>query len=240
MEINENTLIGELVAKDYRAAEVFRAYGIDFCCSGNRSVATAAASAGLNTAELIDKLSSLPDKMGSAQPNFNAWPLDLLADYIEKKHHRYVEEKTPILKEYLEKITNVHGDRHPELHGIRERFILTAGELAMHMKKEELMLFPYIRKMVKAQNEQTELRPAPFGSIQNPVNAMMADHEAEGQRFLEMEELSDHYTPPEDGCETYRLSYALLKEFQNDLHLHIHLENNILFPKAIELEKTLL
>ena len=238
MKITKETILGELVAQDYRTAEVFRKYGIDFCCNGNRSIGIACETAGQNSEELIGKLSEILNNPDNKTSDYNSWPLDLLADYIEKKHHRYVEEKTPVLKEYLEKICNVHGGRHPELHGIRERFITTAGELAMHMKKEELMLFPYIRRMVKAQNEQTELRPAPFGTIRNPVNAMMSDHEAEGERFREMEEMSNHFTPPEDACNTYKVTFALLKEFQEDLYLHIHLENNILFPKSIELEES--
>lgn len=238
MEIRKETILGELVAQDYRTAEVFREYGIDFCCNGNRSIGIACETAGQNSEELIAKLSEVLSNPDNKTSDYNSWPLDLLADYIEKKHHRYVEEKTPVLKEYLEKICNVHGDHHSELHGIRELFIKTAGELAMHMKKEELMLFPYIRRMVKAQSEQTQLRPAPFGTIQNPVNAMMSDHEAEGERFREMEEMSNHFTPPEDACNTYKVTFALLKEFQEDLYLHIHLENNILFPKSIKLEES--
>jgi len=239
MDITQDTIIGELVAEDYRTAEVFKKYGIDFCCNGNRSIANACENSGGNAGQLLNDLSSVQNNADKQVTNYQSWPLDLLADYIEKKHHRYVEEKTPVLKQYLDKICNVHGSRHPELHKISELFDITAGELAMHMKKEELMLFPYIRRMVESHTRKTELRPAPFGSIQNPVNAMMGDHEAEGERFRAMEELSNNYTPPADACNTYKVTFALLKEFQEDLHLHIHLENNILFPKSIALEAEL-
>ncbi len=240
MNITQETIIGELVAQDYRTAEVFKKYGIDFCCNGNRSIRNACENSGHDIDNLMNDLLSIQNSSGKQGVDYQSWPLDLMADYIEKKHHRYVEEKTPVLKQYLEKICRVHGDRHPELYGISERFNITAGELAMHMKKEELMLFPYIRKMVESQTNKTELRPAPFGSIKNPVNAMMSDHDAEGERFREMEELSNHFTPPQDACNTYKVTFALLKEFQDDLHLHIHLENNILFPKSIELEESLI
>lgn len=162
-----------------------------------------------------------------------------MADYIEKKHHRYVEEKTREITPYLDKICRVHGDRHPELFEINEHFNATAGELAAHMKKEELILFPFVRKMAKAKQENTKLEAPHFGTVENPIQMMMHEHTAEGERFRKIETLSNNYTPPEDACNTYRVTFALLKEFEADLHLHIHLENNILFPKAIELEKQL-
>jgi regulator of cell morphogenesis and NO signaling len=171
--------------------------------------------------------------------DYKSWPIDLLADYIEKKHHRYVQEKTLEIKPYLDKICKVHGERHPELLEINEHFNATAGELAMHMKKEELILFPSIRKMVKTKQENSQWEAPQFGTVQNPIQMMMDEHTAEGERFGKIETLSNNYTPPEDACNTYRVTIALLKEFEQDLHLHIHLENNILFPKAIELEKEL-
>ena len=109
----------------------------------------------------------------------------------------------------------------------------------MHMKKEELILFPFIRKMAKAKQENTKLDTPNFGTVQNPIEMMMEEHTTEGDRFRKIETLSNNYTPPEDACNTYRVTFALLNEFEQDLHMHIHLENNILFPRAIELEKQL-
>jgi regulator of cell morphogenesis and NO signaling len=174
---------------------------------------------------------------GEYATDYQSWPIDLLADYIEKKHHRYVEEKSLEIKPYLEKICKVHGGHHPELFKINEHFNTAAGELAMHMKKEELILFPFIRKMAKAKQEHSGIGTPTFGTVQNPIQMMMNEHSAEGDRFRKIEELSNNYTPPENACNTYKVTFALLKEFERDLHLHIHLENNILFPKAIELEK---
>jgi regulator of cell morphogenesis and NO signaling len=184
-------------------------------------------------------LNALLQSQGNVAADYQNWPLDLLADYIEKKHHRYVEAKTLEIKPYLEKICRVHGERHPELLEINEHFNATAGELAKHMKKEELILFPYVRKMVKAEHDKAKLDTPGFGTVKNPIQMMMDEHTTEGDRFRKIEELSNNYTPPEDVCNTYRVTIALLKEFEQDLHLHIHLENNILFPRAIELEKKL-
>lgn len=229
--------IGQIVADDYRTAQIFKNHKIDFCCQGNRSIQEAAAKQKLDAQILIDEITSLQQETQEGTVEFKTWPLDLLADYIEKKHHRYVEEKIPVLKPYLEKLCKVHGDRHPELLEITTHFNKSAGELASHMKKEELILFPAVRKMVKAKETGTTLEKPHFGTVKNPIQMMMIEHENEGERFRLIAELSNNYTPPEDACNTYRVTFALLQEFENDLHRHIHLENNILFPKAAELEK---
>ncbi len=239
MNIQEDQIIGELVANDYRTASVFKKYGIDFCCQGNRTINDACEAKKIDEKSVIADINTLLNAKSDSGIDYQSWPLDLLAAYIEKKHHRYVEEKTLEIKPYLEKICRVHGGRHPELLEINEHFNATAGELAMHMKKEELLIFPYIKKMVKAQKEHTKVASPQFESIQFPIQAMMDEHLNEGERFRLIEELSNNYTPPEDACNTYRVTFALLKEFEQDLHLHIHLENNILFPNAIELEKQL-
>lgn len=240
MKINQSTIIGELVAQDYRAASVFKKYGIDFCCQGNRTIQDACLKKGIETQSVLKDLEHAAREEDTIATDYKSWPLDLLADYIEKKHHRYVETKIQEIKPYLEKICNVHGERHPELLEIRDEFNASAGELAAHMKKEEFILFPFVRKMEKAKQEKLKVTPPTFGTVQNPVQMMMDEHSAEGNRFSRIESLSNHYTPPQDGCNTYRVTFALLKEFEQDLHLHIHLENNILFPKTIALEKELM
>ena len=237
MNVSESNIIGEIVAKDYRAATVFKNHAIDFCCNGNRTIAEACSEKELDANVILNELENALTESKAETTDFNSWPLDLLADYIEKKHHRYVEQKITEIKPYLEKITKVHGERHPELVEINGIFNLSAGELTMHMKKEELVLFPRIRKMTEAKNSRTEILPAPFGTVQNPIAMMMQEHDHEGENFRKISALSQNYTAPEDACNTYRVSFSLLKEFEEDLHKHIHLENNILFPKAIELEK---
>ena len=238
--MRENQIIGELVAKDYRTASVFKKYSIDFCCQGNRTIQEACEKKNIDSKKILEDLDTLVQAKSEATTDYQSWQLDLLADYIEKKHHRYVEDKTLEIQPYLDKICRVHGEHHPELFEIKNEFNASAGELAAHMKKEELILFPFIRKMVKAKQENSNVEAAHFGTVKNPIQMMMDEHTVEGNRFRRIEELSNNYTPPQDACNTYRVSFALLKEFEQDLHLHIHLENNILFPKAIEIEKELI
>lgn len=238
MGIKENQNIGELVAQDYRVASVFKKYKIDFCCNGNRTILEACEKSKIDPSKILSDIDAAT-QTNNAAIDFQSWPLDLLAEYIEKKHHRYVEEKSLEIKPYLAKICKVHGEHHPELFKINEEFIECIGALAAHMKKEELMVFPFIKKMVASKINNQPLNKPGFGTVQNPIELMMDDHEAEGERFVRISELSNDYTPPEDACNTYRVTLALLKEFEDDLHLHVHLENNILFPKAIEMEKEL-
>ncbi|MEX0812039.1 MAG: iron-sulfur cluster repair di-iron protein [Chitinophagales bacterium] len=239
MKLQENNIIGDLVANDYRTATIFQAYGVDFCCNGNRSIADACKSKNIDTSKLIGDLEQIVQLKESTSIDYNSWPADLLADYIEKKHHRYVEAKIPEISAYLEKICKVHGAMHPELHEIAEQFEASAGELAMHMKKEELILFPFVRKLMKHKQSGTNPETPHFGSVENPIHMMMEEHDIEGERFRKIAALSNQYTPPADACNTYNVTFALLKEFEEDLHLHIHLENNILFPSAIAMEKEL-
>jgi regulator of cell morphogenesis and NO signaling len=239
MNTSQEQIIGELVAQDYRTASVFKKYGIDFCCQGNTTINDACEKKSIDTGQVLIDLDEVARENGTAV-DYQSWPLDLLVDYIVKKHHRYVQEKSMELKPYLDKICEVHGEHHPELFEINALFNASVEVLAQHMKKEELELFPYIQKMVQAKQEGTKMDVSGFGSIENPIRMMEEEHTIEGDRFRKIEELSKHYSPPEDACNTYRVTIALLKEFEDDLHLHIHLENNILFPKSIKLEKELI
>jgi len=234
MNVTGEMIIGELVAKDYRTAAVFKKQGIDFCCNGNRSIQEACGERGIDERALVNDLQQSLTEDAPAAADYNSWPADLLADYIEKKHHRYVDAKIQEIMPYLEKVVRVHGDRHPELVEVEKLFKESAGELSMHMKKEELVLFPFIRKMVEAGGKFVK---PPFGTVQNPINMMHHEHDAEGERFRKIAALTDNYKAPADACNTYRVTFALLKEFEDDLHLHIHLENNILFPRALKMEE---
>jgi len=239
MILTEQSIIGELVAKDYRYAAVFQKNKIDFCCQGNRTIEEACDRKKVNSDALISELTQTTQVNDVASTDFNSWPLDLLADYIEKKHHRYVESRITEIKPTLAKIVKVHGDLHPELREVEELFLGSAGELTAHMKKEEFILFPFVKKLVQASEGKGELTPGHFGTVANPVAMMMDEHATEGERFRKIAELTNDYTPPKGACTTYMVTFSLLKEFEQDLHRHIHLENNILFPKAVELEKSL-
>ncbi|WP_432410076.1 iron-sulfur cluster repair di-iron protein [Rasiella sp. SM2506] len=238
----ENVLektIGQIVAEDYRTAQIFKNYKIDFCCKGDRSIEEVAEKNKLDATRILQEIESIQQHKNDEVIDFKSWPLDLLADYIEKTHHRYVEAKIPVLKQYLDKLCKVHGSEHPELFTITDYFKSSAGELAAHMKREELILFPAVRKMTLAATTGIRFTQGHFGSIENPIQKMMEEHETEGDRFREISELSNTYTPPADACNTYRVTFSLLQEFEEDLHRHIHLENNILFPKAIQMEEQL-
>lgn len=234
MNITKESIVGQVVASDYRTASVFKQNGIDFCCNGNRTIAEACAQKQVDAASLISGLENVIVQGNVPSNDFQSWPLDLLADYIEKKHHRYVEAKIREIMPYLSKVAKVHGDRHPELHEVEKLFNESVSELSAHMKKEELVLFPFIRKMVVAPQPGST---GPFGTVQNPIRMMMHEHDAEGERFRRIAALTSNYAPPSDACNTYKVTLALLKEFEDDLHLHIHLENNILFPGAVRLEQ---
>jgi len=237
----KNTTIGEIVKSNYKASDVFKKYGIDFCCGGGKSLAYICEKNNLDEAVLIEEIKqTLATKKEEGLP-YDQWPIDLLASYIPKIHHKYVAESIPVLLGYLDKIAQVHGKTNPELFEIRDLFEGSAGELTMHMKKEELMVFPYVKTLVQVQESGASQWEKPvFGSIENPINQMEDEHTGEGERFRKIVELSNNYTPPASACNTYIVAFKKLKEFEADLHLHIHLENNILFPKAIALEKELL
>lgn len=229
--------IGEIVADDFRTAAVFKKYGIDFCCKGNRSIEEATERKKINPEDVYRDLENIGAE-SNGNIDFNSWPLDLLADYVEKTHHRYIEDKTPALLQFLNKISKVHGERHPELVEVYQLFEESAHDLAAHLKKEELILFPFIKKMIHAQRENLPLENPHFGTVENPVTMMKHEHSVEGDRFETIRELTNDYQIPTDACSTYQVTFKMLEEFENDLHKHIHIENNILFPKAIELEKT--
>lgn len=239
MEITANTLISEVVSHNYLTAEVFRHNNIDFCCNGQRTIEEVCIEHKINSTKLIEELNKILSSKEKPQLDFQSWPINLLAEYIRIKHHRYVEEKIPILKEYLSKILKVHGYMHPELFEVNTIFELAVGELTMHMKKEELILFPYIKKISEAFQEKISLNYPPFGSIKNPIEMMQHEHNDEGEYFKKISLLTNNYALPDDGCNTYKVTMEMLEEFEEDLHLHIHLENNILFPKSIEQEAQL-
>lgn len=233
--------IGELVKNDFRKAEVFKKYGLDFCCGGKKSLTKACNEKGLDVVQIEKELKEI-DNASSTIPSqdYNSWELDFLADYIINTHHKYVTQANTVIFEYTQKVSKVHGDRHPEVIEIADIFMEIMNELNCHMMKEENMLFPYIKNLAISKRQKMEVHSPGFGSVQNPINMMEHEHEQVGKQLERIKELSNNFTPPSNACTTYRLSYAKLKEYQDDLFQHIHLENNILFPRAIELEKELL
>jgi regulator of cell morphogenesis and NO signaling len=235
---NKETL-GQIAAKDLRKAQVFKKYGLDFCCGGKKTVKEACAEKGLDVTKVEQEL-QLADKLPSSRPiPYSEWSLDFLADYIVNTHHSYVEKSLPDITAYAEKVMIVHGPQHPELLRIYQLVGEINAELTAHRVKEERVLFPYIKQLVAAKKSKVPLPAAHFGTVQNPIDMMEMEHEIVGKNLEEIREISNNFLLPEDACASYSLLYRLLGEFEEDLHLHVHLENNILFPKALEIEKQL-
>lgn len=230
MENLAQTKVSKIVAQNYKTAKVFSNYGIDFCCNGGIPLSDACEEKGANLDTVLQELSielSLDDK-----DNVKHLPMPEMVDYIVETHHEYVRKTAPLLSAYLEKLCTVHGGRHPELFEIKKHFDSSADALMSHMKKEENILFPFIKDMVAANAAGKAVEAPDFGHIDNPIAMMEDEHTVEGERFRTIAELTDEYTAPSDGCQTYKVCFAILEEFEQDLHRHIHLENNILFPKS--------
>lgn len=235
MTATTETTIREIVAGDFRAAAVFHKFGIDFCCGGGRTVKDACSERALDTSEVLEAIGQATAAADAGTPRFGSWEPSTLISYIISNHHAYVREALPTLFAYTQKLAKVHGERHPELLEIARLFEGVADEMTSHMMKEEQILFPYINALSAAAKRGSGVPAAPFGSITNPIRMMEHEHESAGAAMARIRELSGGYTPPADGCTTYQVCFKELDAFERDLHAHVHLENNILFPKALEL-----
>jgi regulator of cell morphogenesis and NO signaling len=234
--------LGQIAAKDLRKAEIFKKYGLDFCCGGKKTVKEACAEKGIDVTKVEQELQQTGNKQrpSSYKPlPYNDWSLDFLADYIANTHHTYARKTLPDLIAYAQKVFHVHGHHHPELEKVLELVEAVNAELSAHLTKEEKVLFPYIKHLIAVKNGTKALEDHPLETVQHPINMMEMEHEITGKAMEELRIIANHYSLPEDACASYTLLYQLLEEFEADLHTHIHLENNILFPKAIELEKEL-
>lgn len=223
--------IGEIVTQDFRAAEIFKNAGIDFCCGGNDSLEQTCKDKKLDISILEQKLSELENISPDTTHNFKEWNLDFLSDYIVNTHHKTVMKLLPQLIVYTQKIAEVHGSNHPELIEIEKLFSEINTELLQHLKKEEEVLFPAIKDLLKTNSTETKK------IVISEIARMKGEHEFAGGAMDKINVLSDNYSLPTDGCNTYRVTYKLLEEFEDDLHIHVHLENNILYPKVLVLAK---
>lgn len=238
MRTLETKTVADLVTENIKTAHIFKKYGIDFCCGGGVSVKKAAEKAKINYV-LLEKDLMQVEKSQSRANNYKSWELDFLADHIVNVHHSYIQENIPLIVQYASRVVQVHAKDYPELIQIQRLFAEVAIDLGGHLSKEERIVFPFIKEMVKAKKEGVDLNKPDFDTIDNPIRIMEADHEEAGVVFKRIGRLSNDYTPPEGACNTFRAFYAKLDEFEQDLHQHVHLENNILFPKALKLEKEL-
>lgn len=236
MNITKENTVAEIVTQNIKTADVFKKHGIDFCCGGGITLQKACEKHNVSFQEMAKELADVHTTVSHAH-NYDAWKLDFLVDHIANIHHSYVTENIPLVLQYAAKVAKVHGHHYSEVVKIYSLFTDVANELAAHLKKEEFILFPFIKQLVKANSEGVKLKAPHFVTVNNPIAMMEEEHENAGDIFKEIKQLSNNYTPPNAACNTFKALYAKLEEFEQDLHQHIHLENNILFPKAIVLEK---
>ena len=232
--------VREFALENPAATRVFEKLGIDYCCGGNKSLEEACRAANLDMNTVLDSLEKAEQSVRAAQPTHDGQSeslADLIA-HIKNTHHTYTREEIARLGPLFDKVCSVHGKNHPELLQIRGIFKGLAEELTTHLMKEEVVLFPYVLRMEESKIEKEPVVPAPFGTVQNPVSMMEQEHDSAGNALRAMREASHGYSIPEGACVSYQTLYKALTEFEADLHQHIHLENNILFPRAVAMEQT--
>ncbi|WP_026889558.1 iron-sulfur cluster repair di-iron protein [Clostridium beijerinckii] len=232
---NSNQKIGEIVTKFPNAADIFKEYKIDFCCGGDRPLITAINEQGVNEAEILEKINAsyekLQNKLYTNNKNWVEAPFDELVDHIVNVHHGYLYENLPKISELTTKILRVHGGNHPELSKVHKLFHTVKMELEAHLIEEETIQYPAIKEYLRS-NSEVELDKAI-----NIINQLQDEHTGAGDILKELRKVTNDYKAPSDGCNTYKLTYAKLEEMESDIFQHIHLENNILFPRLYELKK---
>lgn len=235
---SSNKKLSEIVSHNFRTAEVFEKYGLDFCCKGSRSIKEACSENNIDVKDILNELRKV--RNNAVDGRYNEWKLDFLVDYIINNHHQYIQKMIPVISARANKVSDAHGKRHPEIAEISKIFSVIYKDLKQHLIKEEQILFPYIKQLVALKITGCEAEAPYFGTIKNPVKMMETEHESASESFTLIRDLSDNYKLPDDSCQTFRVFYEELQEFEKDLQKHIHLENNLLFPKSIALEEEMI
>ncbi len=240
MAIDTTRTVREFVLELPSSIQIFEKLGIDYCCGGQKPLGEACA-AGVRLENVVAALDALQGQQQSraegGQDLAKNWTRESLEDliaHITRKHHVYIKQQIPAIRSLLEKVIAKHGANHPELATVADTFAGLADELTVHLMKEEHILFPYITRAEEASLQHEPPPPSCFGSVENPIRMMLSEHDSAGGALRQMRQATSGYTAPEDACTSFRALYALLQEFEADLHQHIHLENNILFPRALQ------
>ena len=239
MESIKEKTVADFVTENIKTAHIFKKHGIDFCCGGGISLEKACKKGNIDINALTKELSEV-DVVKNIMEDYDKWDLDFLMIYIENIHHTYVRESLPLISQYANKVAKVHGHHYPEVIKINKIFHEVANELLAHLQKEEQILFPFIGQLIDAKKGNAGLNKPAFGSVNNPIKMMEHEHDNAGNFLKEIADLTNNFSPPKGACNTFKALYAKLEEFEQDLHKHVHLENNILHKKAILLEKELL
>lgn len=229
-----NKSVGDFVAEDFRVATVFEKYGIDFCCGGQTPLAALCQEKAIDRTAILREIEAIKSTPPERSQNYAAWELSFLADYIVNTHHAYLNENTGPISSYAHKIAKVHGAHHPELILIATRFDLIANDLTAHLREEEDVLFPTIKRIEAAQKAGNAPAKKDRATIRGSLETLHLEHETIGDAVYEIRHLAKDYEIPADVCNTFVVTYEKLKEFEDDLHKHVHLENNILFLKATQ------
>jgi len=238
--LTSDRMLGDIVTEDLRAAAVMERFGLDYCCGGQRARNDACQAKSFAVHEVLDALAALGPATDTDILPAEWRELDTLTRYIVETHHRYVGNSIPAINASLDKLVGAHGKTHPELTSIRATFRALGEELLTHMMKEETLLFPAIDEMARRLRGLPSTGPGMFATVLHPVRMMEDDHQEAGQLAEQIRTLTGgNYDPPADGCGTYRACFAELRRFEQDLHRHVHLENNVLFPGALDAERTL-
>ncbi len=230
-----NKTIGEIVADDYRTSKVFEKYGIDFCCGGKIVLSTTCEEKGFDLATITREIEDVKNQQIERDQNYTSWELPFLIDYIVNVHHGYLKEGTEQIKTHTKKIAAVHGERHSELFEITSIFDKIANDMATHLKEEEDVFFPTLKRADMNKKADSALSTEDVELISHSLESLVRDHEEIGEAVHKINHLTNGYEIPDDVCNTFTLTYKELKEFEDDLHKHVHLENNILFLEAVKL-----
>lgn len=239
-KISAKIKIKDVVTENFHAAELFERLGIDYCCNGNRSLKEALEEKKISIEKFSSELDGISQSASSDTPRYAEWELDFLSQYIVNNHHTYVKDALPRITEHLQKVNNAHGNKYSFVGEVQNIFSQVADEMTNHMMKEERILFPIIKYLVESKKFNEKPKTSGYGTIKNPIRKMEEEHVSAGGAMEKIRKLTDNYLLPEDACTTFQVTYNELDEFEKDLHKHVHLENNILFPRAIELEEELL
>lgn len=239
MALSATQTVRQLATEVPNATRVFEKLGIDYCCGGGKSLEDACQKAKIPVQDVLQTLEHgvAPTANVGDMTDFSQANLGELVSHIVNTHHAYVKQEIPRLQKLLAKVVSVHGSNHPELLDVQHVFGTLSAELTSHMMKEEMVLFPYVIELERAVQSGRRAPSAPFGTVGNPVHMMEMEHESAGNSLKELRALTEGYTPPADACFSYNTLFTALKDFETDLHQHIHLENNILFPRAIVMEQ---
>ncbi len=237
MDLTVNQTVREIAIRHPASVRIFESLGIDYCCGGHRSFGEACERANVPPDEVLNRISAAENEPFRASGDWAHASVTELTRHIVDDHHNYIRRETPRLTSICAKVVDRHGAAHPEVKSIQELFQALADELSLHMMKEENVLFPYLAQMEAALRQGHRVPPAMFGSVEMPISRMLADHDDAGALTARIRSLSGGFVAPADACPTYRAFYQGLEDFERDLHQHIHLENNMLFPRALEMER---